>query len=303
MDRRQVVAGLGGLAALGAGKAGAQSMSQDELKKRMADFEAQQAQHRAAMLQQFPFPLVKCAGADALAKWTELRAKGNGYPVVIGDAEKLAGLAETLQFNGEDGRSPEDALEKASSFRFPEDYRARLSAEAEAFRKEYANDPRFAEALDEENSESAWETYVTGDWPEGRPVSTGLTVATSFGMKDGEFTSGIAEEVHIAILPTDDWTAAFAYLGFGGWNANPFPHEHVAAFRRWNEKHDLELVGMSADELNLRCRRRPASRADAMSLARELYELCPDLLEQGAPSAEALAAQLMGDEWWYFWWD
>lgn len=325
MDRRQIIAGLGGLAALGGGAVGAQTMSPDELKKRMAEFEAQQAQYRAGMLAQFPFPLVKCAGVDALAKWSELRAREQGYPVIIGDDEKFASLAEALQFNREDGQSPADALARASSFRFPEDYRARLTAERDAFRKTYADDARFSELLNLQDEDAEWKGYVTGEWPDRIDLSSGPSVVETLvlvGEEDKEasppsrsiedilaaagsrnYESRPAPEVYIAIIPAQDWTEAFAYLGFGGWNANPFPHEHVSAFRSWNAKYDLELVGMSNDVLNLRCRRPPRTRDEAMQLAREQYEFCPDILQQGFPSAEALAAQLMGDEWWYFWWD
>ena len=43
--------------------------------------------------------------------------------------------------------------------------------------------------------------------------------------------------------------------------------------------------------------------AEALDLAREQYAYCPDLVDQGTETLSALAASLLKDEWWHFWWD
>jgi Domain of unknown function (DUF4253) len=35
----------------------------------------------------------------------------------------------------------------------------------------------------------------------------------------------------------------------------------------------------------------------------EMYFLCPDAVDQGAESTEALANSILGANVWYFWWD
>jgi len=35
----------------------------------------------------------------------------------------------------------------------------------------------------------------------------------------------------------------------------------------------------------------------------EMYSYCPDIIDQGVGTLEALAADLMAGHWWYFWWD
>ncbi len=307
----------------------------------MAENEASLAQHHAKMISKFPYPLVKTSGEAALAKWSELRTKGDGYPVITGDAANTANLYDSLSVGRMLGHGTKKELKRASTYRYPEDYRKRLAKEAEEVSRELAGLPRLPEPWSNKNREDAqqteaveyqvhtalWDQFVSGEWPAEIERSSGPSLASSLVLVSNDDASApapdqpiadiladidanppnyeykLAAEVHIAVIPTRDWTEVFAYLSFGGWNANPFPHEHVAAFRRWNAKYDLELVGMSNDVLELRCRRRPGTRDEAMQLAREQYELCPDILQQGFPSAEALAAQLMGDEWWYFWWD
>ncbi len=79
-------------------------------------------------------------------------------------------------------------------------------------------------------------------------------------------------EVVIATFPTDDWTEVFACARFGGWNECPGPQGHVAAFRHSTARYGLALVGMSHDTLYLRAQRKPATREEALELAREQYE-------------------------------
>ena len=94
-----------------------------------------------------------------------------------------------------------------------------------------------------------------------------------------------------------------AYLRWGGWNDCPPPAQHVAALKCWRERFGVELVGVNGDTQNLRATRRPADRETAMTLAHEQYAYCPDIVEQGVGGLSALAARLMADDWWYFWWD
>jgi Domain of unknown function (DUF4253) len=110
------------------------------------------------------------------------------------------------------------------------------------------------------------------------------------------------EKVHIALIPTDDWTTIPAYLRWGGWNGCPPPEFHVAALRSWRDRYGVELVGLSFDMMNLRVARRPHSRDEAIALAREQYVYCRETIEPPKQTYSMLAADLMASNWWYFWW-
>jgi hypothetical protein len=79
----------------------------------------------------------------------------------------------------------------------------------------------------------------------------------------------------------------------------------VAALRSWRDRFGVELVGLGDDSMNLRASRRPATKEEALALAREMNAWCPDLLDQlyTPRTYSTLAAALMANEWWYFWWD
>lgn len=136
-----------------------------------------------------------------------------------------------------------------------------------------------------------------GEWPKEKQESPGLTVVADL-LKGTPFPS-----VRIALIPTTDWTTIPAYLHWGGWNECPPPEYHVAAFRSWRDRYGAGLVGLSSDTLNLRVQKRPSTREEALSLAREQYAYCSDIVEQGTQNYSTLAATLMESDWWFFWWD
>ena len=55
--------------------------------------------------------------------------------------------------------------------------------------------------------------------------------------------------------------------------------------------------------MNIKVARKPETRAAALDLAREQFAYCSDIVEQGVGTLSALAASLMENDWWYFWWD
>lgn len=135
-----------------------------------------------------------------------------------------------------------------------------------------------------------------GEWPKEPPWSPGLQVAF-------DINGNVHPRLHVLLIPTDDGTSVPAYLRWGGWNACPPPEYHVAALRSWRDRYGAELIGLSADVMNLRVTRRPSSREEALSLAREQYDYCSDNVDQGSGTLAGHAATLMASDWWYFWWD
>jgi hypothetical protein len=113
-----------------------------------------------------------------------------------------------------------------------------------------------------------------------------------------------SENVHIALIPTDDWTTIPAHLRWGWWNACPAPEYHVAALRAWRDRFGAELVALGSDTVDVRLSRPPQSREEALDLARDHFIYCSE--EAPWDRVETLsqaAAYLLGKKWWNFWWD
>lgn len=225
-----------------------------------------------------PYPIVTVHGRDATATWERLRGEGKGTPVVVGDDEQAIRVFEAFDY---DQRTPQEIVAAALSVRFPD-------ARKEDFGAEYG-----------EEADDILES-VSGDWPESEiePFTTAdLTVSRD--ILTGEFY----DRVHIVLLPTQDATEAPAYLRFGGWNECPSPEVHVAALRSWRDRYGAVIAACSGDIMELQVERPPTTRADAMALATEQFLFCTDIVLQGTETIPALAQGLVGNRWWYFWWD
>ena len=304
MLRRTLLKGVGILPALrvlGIGTALAESKEVKEFRERMA-------RARAEALARFPFERVEVRGDQAFEDWERLKAAGRGVPVIIGGDESLETLAERFdaaQWIGEAEPMVNEVLARASQLRHPDSLLAHRSDEVAKLEKMKAEDSESGRRIRDFEARlkeiGMWRDPnagpPVGEWPVEPPEFLGLTVNWDWQ------TGRTFERVYILLVPTDDWTEIPAHLRWGNWNANPPPEIHVAALRSWRDRYGAELVGLSNDVMNIRVARKPQTREEALSLAREQYEYCNDIVDQGVGSLSNLAAALMAHDWWYFWWD
>jgi hypothetical protein len=233
-----------------------------------------------------PLRLIETTGEDALAKWEELKSVGQGSPVVLGGDNKAGSFDYLLTLSQRGGSyaswpSVEELVRAAAGISFPGDLARHKKSEIEAvIGHEY--EPNYP---------------PIGEWPASPNPSMGLSIVHDFR------TGRPVPKAYIAVVPTDDWTTIPAYLSWGGWNYCPAPEYHVAALRIWRDRYGAELIGMGRDTINLRVTVKPETREQALALAREQYIYCPDTVDQGVPTYSALAADLMANDWWFFWWD
>ncbi len=243
-----------------------------------------------------PFPVYSTHGRHALEAWEHLSAElsGSASPVVIGDARELENVIGMMEFDAQ--RAEAEILELAAQLEFPAGYREIQRREYEHLMDQYRNDPDMAQFVTEYEEPS---TMPLGEWPSAASLysSPGLSVARNV-LTDQPF-----DEVMIAAVPTTDPTEIPAFLRFGGWNENPPPEWHVAALRHWRDQYGAQLVGLSSDVMNVRVSSRPENREAAIDLAFVQFEYCSDIVTQGFGNIAPLAAHLMNDDWWYFWWD
>jgi len=279
------------------------------------------AEARRAQLAAIPFERVETTGAQALATWERLRAGKRGWPVVIGGDEDLERIGEQQIVMAEQAADQPDTahiLDRASKLVHPRDLqilRDKETAESDAATRRMLAGPddqlpgvivsgadgsHHLLTPDQVRKQlevpTASKGPPVGTWPDTPPAGSGLSVANDLEDKP-------LDRVHILLIPTDEGAAVPAFLRWGGWNACPAPEYQVAALRSWHERYGAELVGISGDVINLRVTRRPATRDAALALAREQYLYCEDIVDQGVGALAPLAAMLMREDWWYFWWD
>jgi hypothetical protein len=328
-NRRRLLAASGAVAGFGLAGLAFPAFSQTETP---TESEQRQAELDAQAIANFPYMRVQVPGEDAFHVWQRLKAENRGIPVIIGDDKSLASLA--LPFDpSNDSSSLQEILDAASRIKFPDDLFALRKAEDTEDTEFAATWAKMATGplpniVDSEKGNltififrqgtdpvpmgthghfirlDVIREFISqqsrgprlGEWPSEPTPWPGLSVATDLYGKP-------LAKVHIAIIPTDDWTTVPAYLRWGGWSGCPDPEYHVAALRSWRTRYGVVLVGLSFDVMNLRTAKRPSTREIALVLAREQYAYCKDIIDQIRDTYSALAATLMVSDWWYFRWN
>jgi hypothetical protein len=222
----------------------------------------------------FPFKVHQVPGSEALAKLTELETAGEGFLVILGDAEKFERVAETFEMN--DAQSTEALIDLARG----------IDA-ARWFEERHASDPEYYEIEEAEWPDTDSDPGTVEDLTSHRDLLTGALLSN----------------VHIAMIPAAEAWMVPCYLRIGGWNECPNAEEHAAIFKYWGEKYGARVVCIGDDVIEMIVTRPPTTREDALALAKEQYLYCADIVQQGTESIEVLAAGLLNSRVWYFWWD
>ena len=74
----------------------------------------------------------------------------------------------------------------------------------------------------------------------------------------------------------------------------------ISILKKLDKKLDLEYIGADFDWCEFRIKK---NQKDWLSLAKEIYKVCPDVVDQGTETVEAAAQELERNRKLYFWWD
>lgn len=217
-----------------------------------------------------PFEMISVPGHEAVQAWEKLRGRPGQTPIILGGHEDVQPMVES--FEG-DTKSAQQVLADAAQI----DPKRWLREQYDADPDLYAVEPAV--------------------WPKAPGEQRGLSAHLDAVKQRPK------GQVLIALMPTANAWEVPAFLRYGGWNDCPPPEVHAALHRRWHEKWGAEIACMAGDVVECVVARPPATREEAMKLAREQFVYCPDIVHQGVQSLEALANLLQGGKTWYFWWD
>lgn len=215
-------------------------------------------------------------GELAVPLWERLRGtlEPGWWPFVVGGASEEEGLADNVEIGAE---AVAKVLESAAT--------VDVLALFDRRRRESEPDPEEADELD-----------LVGTWP--KKAKPNKSFVLPFDLRTGRI-----RRTTVAIVRAEHGYDVPAAAGWGSWNDCPRPEEHVAVLRRWGELYGAELVGLSADVVEMKVARPPTTQTAAVELAAEHYAYCPDIVTQGTGTISNLAATLLGGTCWFFWWD
>jgi len=105
---------------------------------------------------------------------------------------------------------------------------------------------------------------------------------------------------HIGILKTTDKYTILKQIATDGINWNITNDSLISIIKTFDKKYALELIGASGDWCEFTIHKEPKSWTQ---LAREVYKVCPDVVDQGTGTVEVLAGEMKKTKRLYFWWD
>jgi hypothetical protein len=104
----------------------------------------------------------------------------------------------------------------------------------------------------------------------------------------------------VSILETNDPFDILRIQGSNGVNYDVDTDRLIEQLMEWNKKFGLEIVGAGGDWIEAEFINQPENM---QVFAEEVYEFCPDVVEQGTDTVEALAEEMQETNLLFLWWD
>lgn len=105
---------------------------------------------------------------------------------------------------------------------------------------------------------------------------------------------------NIAVLRTTNKFDILKSIGTDGINYNINSDSLISIIKEFDNKYSLELIGASGDWCEFIIHKEPK---DWTQFAKEVYKVCPDVVDQGTNTINELANEMKLSKRLYFWWD
>ena len=104
----------------------------------------------------------------------------------------------------------------------------------------------------------------------------------------------------LGLLPTSDWADLIRTFQTNGANYELMPEDIVRWLKKLSAQQPFIITGAGWDWLEGRF---TSPVQSSRTVAHQLYEFCPDIVDQGVGSVKNLARSLEKDGYFFFWWD
>lgn len=105
---------------------------------------------------------------------------------------------------------------------------------------------------------------------------------------------------NIGVLKTVDKYTILKQIATDGINYDITNDSLISIIKNFDQKYSLELIGASGDWCEFIIHNEPESW---IQFAKEVYKVCPDVVDQGTGTEQALADEMKRTKRLYFWWD
>lgn len=118
------------------------------------------------------------------------------------------------------------------------------------------------------------------------------------------YTKDINRSVYhdIVLIPFENEVFdAIRKIGTSAGNYSLETEDIIDKLKEWDDKYGIEILGLEDDYVDVLFLKK--SRISYKELAQEIYEFCPDSVEQGTLTIEALEKELRKNRSIFLWWD
>ena len=104
----------------------------------------------------------------------------------------------------------------------------------------------------------------------------------------------------VGIIKGGDGYTFVKLRGTDGANYNISNDSVIAKLKEWDARFGLTIVGAAGDWVQADFKKQPE---DMLAFAKEVYIFCPDIVDQGTNTVNALADEMKKHNTLYLWWD
>ena len=106
----------------------------------------------------------------------------------------------------------------------------------------------------------------------------------------------------IGIIKCNDQFEILKILQTNGENYDISNEDIISKLRQWHKRYPFIIIGADFDWIEAKYTVLPSTH-EIKPFAREMYEFCPDIVEQGTGSIEALIEEIKETKKLFLWWD
>ncbi|WP_373077133.1 DUF4253 domain-containing protein [Fusobacterium varium] len=107
-------------------------------------------------------------------------------------------------------------------------------------------------------------------------------------------------EKHVAIIKGRDKFDILKYRRTDGINYGLGTEDIIDKISEWDKKYEIDIIGCSRDWVLIKLNKLPQNLDE---FSKEVYEFCPDIVDQGVGSLENLKKSIKIDKELFLWWD
>ncbi|RFB11406.1 DUF4253 domain-containing protein [Bacillus sp. HNG] len=120
-------------------------------------------------------------------------------------------------------------------------------------------------------------------------------------MNERNFIKGNKSKCRIGVLKGNEQFELLKILQTNGDNYDISNDDVISKLKQWNNRFPFSIIGADFDWIEAEFLVAPSDQ-HIQSFAKEMYEFCPDIVEQGTGNIEELIEEIKETKKFYLWW-